>query len=211
MGDSDDEYDRRRARDKFRRERSDYTDRRRDREDRSSRRDDWSDRRREPSWENRRRGDYRGEFDRGRRDSAGRHHEMSPPMKRVRRDWDEPYHTSSDYNVPYGGVPAPHNTWPQPEVQHMPASQQDARQQQQPRPDVEPLQGPQGGHHAPAMMTFKQFLNAQDDNIGDEEAFNKYQEYKLEFRKTQMSDFFQQHKGEEWYVFALLVYCICLV
>lgn len=124
---------------------------------------------------------------------------MSPPMKRVRRDWDEPYHTSSDYNVPYGGVPAPHNTWPQPEVQHMPASQQDARQQQQPRPDVEPPQGPQGGHHAPAMMTFKQFLNAQDDNIGDEEAFNKYQEYKLEFRKTQMSDFFQQHKGEEWF------------
>lgn len=79
------------------------------------------------------------------------------------------------------------------------------------RPDVEPPQGPQGGHHAPAMMTFKQFLNAQDDNIGDEEAFNKYQEYKLEFRKTQMSDFFQQHKGEEWYDFALLVYCICVV
>ena len=54
--------------------------------------------------------------------------------------------------------------------------------------------------HAPAMMTFKQFLNAQDDNIGDEEAFRKYQEYKLEFRKTQISDFFQQHKEEEWYV-----------
>ncbi|XP_068705462.1 serrate RNA effector molecule homolog isoform X3 [Montipora foliosa] len=198
MGDSDDEYDRRRGRDKFRRERSDYTDRRRDREDRSSRRDEWSDRRREPSWENRRRGDYR-EFDRGRRDSAGRHHEMSPPMKRVRRDWDEPYHNAGDYSVPYGGVPAPHNTWSHPEVQQMQASQQDARQQQQPRPDMEPqTQAPQG-NHAPAMMTFKQFLNAQDDNIGDEEAFNKYQEYKLEFRKTQMSDFFQQHKDDEWF------------
>lgn len=55
-------------------------------------------------------------------------------------------------------------------------------------------------NHAPAMMTFKQFLNAQDDNISDEDAFKKYQEYKLEFRKTQMSDFFQQHKEEEWYV-----------
>ena len=75
MEDSDDEYDRRRARDKFRRERSDYTYRPRDREDRSSRRDDWSDPRREPSLENRRRGNYRGEFDRGRADSAGRHHE----------------------------------------------------------------------------------------------------------------------------------------
>lgn len=40
MGDSDDEYDRRR-RDKFRRERSDY-DRSRERDDR--RRDDWNDR-----------------------------------------------------------------------------------------------------------------------------------------------------------------------
>ena len=40
MGDSDDEYDRRR-RDKFRRERSDY-DRSRERDDR--RRDEWSDR-----------------------------------------------------------------------------------------------------------------------------------------------------------------------
>ena len=40
MGDSDDEYDRRR-RDKFRRERSDF-DRSREREDR--RRDDWNDR-----------------------------------------------------------------------------------------------------------------------------------------------------------------------
>lgn len=68
------------------------------------------------------------------------------------------------------------------------------------RPDVEQQpQVPQVAH-APAMMTFKQFLNAQDDNISDEEAFKKYQEYKLEFRKTQMSDFFQQHKEEEWYV-----------
>ena len=61
-------------------------------------------------------------------------------------------------------------------------------------------QAPQG-NHGPAMMTFKQFLNAQDDNIGDEEAFKKYQEYKLEFRKTQMSDFFLHHKEEEWYVY----------
>ena len=55
-------------------------------------------------------------------------------------------------------------------------------------------------HQAPSMMTFKQFLNAQDDNIDDMEAVKKYQEYKVEFRKTQMSDFFQQHKDEEWYV-----------
>lgn len=66
-------------------------------------------------------------------------------------------------------------------------------------------------NHAPAMMTFKQFLNAQDDNISDEEAFKKYQEYKLEFRKTQMSDFFQQHKEEEWYVVTLLDLCLSVL
>ena len=44
---------------------------------------------------------------------------------------DEPnYHNAGDYNVPYGGVPAHHNTWPHPDVQQMQASQQDARQQQ---------------------------------------------------------------------------------
>ena len=68
------------------------------------------------------------------------------------------------------------------------------------RPDVDQQPQVPQTSHAPAMMTFKQFLNAQDDNISDEEAFKKYQEYKLEFRKTQMSDFFQQHKEEEWYV-----------
>lgn len=68
------------------------------------------------------------------------------------------------------------------------------------RPDVDQQPQLPQTNHAPAMMTFKQFLNAQDDNISDEEAFKKYQEYKLEFRKTQMSDFFQQHKEEEWYV-----------
>ena len=71
-------------------------------------------------------------------------------------------------------------------------------------------QAPQG-NQAPAMMTFKQFLNAQDDNIGDEEAFKKYQEYKLEFRKTQMSDFFQQHKEEEWYVHIMTVVSLVLM
>ena len=61
-------------------------------------------------------------------------------------------------------------------------------------------------NQVPAMMTFKQFLNAQDDNIDDTEAVQKYKEYKLEFRKTQTSDFFQQHKDEEWCVYSL--FCV---
>ena len=84
--DSDDEHERRpRGRDKFRRERSDYNDRSGRRDDRSSRREDWSDRRR-PVWDSRRK-NYR-DFDRDRKDSGGRHHDqISPPMKRGRRDW----------------------------------------------------------------------------------------------------------------------------
>ena len=40
------------------------------------------------------------------------------------------YHNAGDYSVPYGGVPAHHNTWQHPDVQQMQNAQQDARQQQ---------------------------------------------------------------------------------
>jgi hypothetical protein len=48
------------------------------------------------------------------------------------------------------------------------------------------------------MNTFKQFLSQQDDNITDEDAIKKYNEYKLDFRKQQIQDFFNEHKDEEW-------------
>jgi hypothetical protein len=51
------------------------------------------------------------------------------------------------------------------------------------------------------MLTFKQFLSSQVDDIEDMEAVRKYQEYKLDFRKTQIADFFTAHKEEEWYVY----------
>jgi len=35
----------------------------------------------------------------------------------------------------------------------------------------------------PVMMSFKAFLETQDDSITDEEALIKYGEYKLEFRR----------------------------
>ena len=50
----------------------------------------------------------------------------------------------------------------------------------------------------PPMMTFKQFLSQQDDNINDQDAIKKYNEYKVEFRSQQISDFFLAHKEEEW-------------
>lgn len=52
----------------------------------------------------------------------------------------------------------------------------------------------------PPMMTFKAFLAAQDDNISDSEAVDKYNDYKLEFQRQQLNEFFVAHKDDEWYV-----------
>ena len=50
----------------------------------------------------------------------------------------------------------------------------------------------------PPMMTFKAFLGTQEDTITDEEAIKRYNEYKLEFRRQQLNEFFVAHKDEEW-------------
>ncbi|XP_036380586.1 serrate RNA effector molecule homolog isoform X1 [Megalops cyprinoides] len=201
MGDSDDEYDRRR-RDKFRRERSDY-DRSREREDR--RRDDWNDRR--PSvreWdrgrERRSRGEYR-DYERGRRERfSPPRHDMSPQQKRMRRDWDDhggdPYH--GGYDLPYGGGGgpsyAPPQPWGHPDLHLMPQHH------------AIPIQARLGNVHdmdlgppPPVMKNFKEFLLSLDDSVDETEAVKRYNEYKLDFRRQQMQDFFLAHKDEEWF------------
>lgn len=50
----------------------------------------------------------------------------------------------------------------------------------------------------PPMLTLKQFLATQDDSISDDIAITKYNEYKLEFKRGQMNEFFVSHKDEEW-------------
>ena len=65
----------------------------------------------------------------------------------------------------------------------------------------------------PTMMSFKTFLGTQDDTISDEEAIKKYAEYKLEFKRQQLNEFFVSHKDEEWYVKEIIIskkkfYCI---
>ena len=50
------------------------------------------------------------------------------------------------------------------------------------------------------MMTFKQFLASQDDHISDEEAIKKFNEYKMDFKKQQIQEFFSAHKEQEWSV-----------
>lgn len=49
------------------------------------------------------------------------------------------------------------------------------------------------------MLTFKKFLATQDEVLSDEEAINKYNDYKLEFKKQSCEKYFQSHKDEEWY------------
>jgi len=60
-----------------------------------------------------------------------------------------------------------------------------------------------GGHDQsgfqPVMMTFKAFLVNQDDTITDEDAMTKYGEYKAEFKRQQLNEFFVSHKVEEWF------------
>lgn len=48
------------------------------------------------------------------------------------------------------------------------------------------------------MMLFKQFLQQLDDEVGDTDAVKKYNEYKAEFKRKQVKEFFRRHKDEEW-------------
>ncbi|XP_030648519.1 serrate RNA effector molecule homolog isoform X2 [Chanos chanos] len=196
MADSDDEYDRRR-RDKFRRERSDY-DRSREREDR--RRDDWNDREWDRGRERRSRGEYR-EYERGRRERfSPPRHDISPQQKRMRRDWDDhggdPYHGGYDLGYGGGGGPsyAPPQPWGHPDMHLM-----------QPHHGL-PIQARLGNIHdmdlgppPPVMKTFKEFLLSLDDSVDETEAVKRYNEYKIDFRRQQMQDFFLAHKDEEWF------------
>ncbi|KAJ8322203.1 hypothetical protein KUTeg_000674 [Tegillarca granosa] len=126
MGDSDDEYDRRKGREKFRRERDVYE--RRDDRRRDSRGDQWEmDRmqrkqsagRAREAWTSRsrdRRDPYR-EYDSRHRDRgySPPRRDISPPSKRMRRDdWQRddsyhPYDVPGGYGRPVpGGAPHPH-------------------------------------------------------------------------------------------------------
>ena len=50
----------------------------------------------------------------------------------------------------------------------------------------------------PAMQTFKQFPLKLEDNVGDQEAIKKYNEYKSKFRRERVEEFFKAHQNEEW-------------
>ncbi|KAM4537266.1 serrate RNA effector molecule homolog [Odontesthes bonariensis] len=188
MGDSDDEFDRRR-RDKFRRERSDM-ERSREREER--RRDDWPDR----DWDRGR--ERRRDYDRGRRERFSPPRHISPQHKRMRRDWDDHRGEPYRYDLPYGGgAPFP-GAGPQgwhPDFPHL-----------HPHHGGHPLQGRLGmvdpdlpPPGPPTMRSFKEFLLNMEDSVDETEAVKRYNQYKLDFRRQQLQDFFLQHKEQEWF------------
>lgn len=49
------------------------------------------------------------------------------------------------------------------------------------------------------MKSFKEFLLSLDDSVDETEAVKRYNEYKIDFRRQQMQEFFLAHKDEEWY------------
>lgn len=55
------------------------------------------------------------------------------------------------------------------------------------------------GPPPPVMKTFKEFLLSLDDSVDETESVKRYNEYKIDFRRQQMQDFFLAHKDEEWY------------
>ncbi|XP_043853939.1 serrate RNA effector molecule homolog [Dromiciops gliroides] len=194
MGDSDDEYDRRR-RDKFRRERSDH-DLSRERDERL-RWDDWNDRERDRGRDRRSRGEYR-DYDRNRRESfSSPRHELGPLPKRMRRDWDE--HNSAPYHRGYerlyaGGSGHPNHASPQP------WGHPDVHIQARPLDGVSMLGSITEIDLGLAVMkTFKQFMLSLDDSVDETEAVKHYSDYKQEFRRQQIQDFFVAHKDEEWF------------
>lgn len=185
MGDSDEEYDRNRRREKFTRERRDYQ----DPGNRSRGRDDWQDADRS-GWQNRSRGRDPYGRDYGRRDrygSPGDRTDLSPPAKRMRgRDWEERGSYSSSGYDSYGS----HS-----HGDHRTGSAASSS-----------VSGPSGRGDAtsdncptqPPMMLFKQFLHQMDDEVGETVAVKKYNEYKMNFKKKQVKEFFNKHKDEEW-------------
>ncbi|XP_030375347.1 serrate RNA effector molecule homolog isoform X2 [Scaptodrosophila lebanonensis] len=204
MADSDDEYDRKR-RDKFRGERSDsYRPERRDERrpiNSSSARDDWAERnpfrgaaassgggggaRHRPDYS-----DYRGPGPRPRYSSPGRD---MPPAKRMRPDWGD---SEMRPNHRFGGYdPYLMQAW---------NDHYQSLQSAYPHPGHGPPSRDTAGSNSdtltqPAMLSLKQFLDTQDEGISDSEVMRKYTEYKTDFKRQQLNEFFVAHKDEEWF------------
>ncbi|CAF90329.1 unnamed protein product [Tetraodon nigroviridis] len=200
MGDSDDEFDRRR-RDKFRRERSDM-ERSREREDR--RRDDWQDSRMDVC---------RQGVGPQQREEAGlrpwspgailsvQTHQPSAqtPEERLVGRTTGGSRTAMSCRTGEAAAAAGTQGWGRRAgtPTSLPCTPSLGGHPLQGRlglvdPDLPPP-GP------PTLKSFKEFLLNMDDNMDETESVKRYNQYKLDFRRQQLQDFFLQHKDQEWF------------
>ena len=61
-----------------------------------------------------------------------------------------------------------------------------------------PRESPSSLPQRHSMLTFKQFLAQQEDTIDEVNAIASYNEYKAEFKRKQVEEFFEKHKDEDW-------------
>lgn len=118
-----------------------------------------------------------------------------PPMKRMRGDYDDArsrYGAHDPYAVPYGWGGGGHDHYGMHPMGGGGYGQM-AREHHHREANVASDTQTQ-----PCLMTLKQFLATQDDSISDSDAIEKYAEYKLEFKRQQLNEFFVAHKDEEW-------------
>lgn len=110
----------------------------------------------------------------------------SPPYKRNKKDWDS---NDSNRNLHGSGLDSYSSQYHHGSNYNTQKSQHSDSFSKS-DPDY-PTQ--------PPFLSFKLFLQQQDDNISDEDAIKKYNDYKTEFKKTQINNFFLEHKEEDWF------------
>lgn len=62
-------------------------------------------------------------------------------------------------------------------------------------------------------IDFQNYYYFQDDSITDDEAIKKYHDYKSEFKRTELHNFFVAHKDEEWLIAlsrSMFSICVCV-
>lgn len=49
------------------------------------------------------------------------------------------------------------------------------------------------------LVLVQEFLLNMEDSVDETESVKRYNQYKLDFRRQQLQDFFLQHKDQEWF------------
>ncbi|XP_055347029.1 serrate RNA effector molecule homolog B-like [Paramacrobiotus metropolitanus] len=132
----------------------------------------WNDRRRDGG------GWQRGNYSRNNQGYGGHRKQFSPPdrhgmgqmNKRPRRDWDDGDRDDFGDRRQSGGRGAGLDGGETP-----------------------------NGPTQPALMSFRQFMGTLDENVEQDEVNQKYREYKIDFKRQQIHEFFLAHKDEEWF------------